>query len=67
MKVGELLTRMREPGIAKETFHDLDARFHRELCAAAGNPVTDIILASLSSSILDYVSAAATGIDSTGT
>lgn len=58
-RAGELLSRMREPGIAKESFHDLDARFHRELCAAAGNPVTDIILASLSSSILDYVSAAA--------
>lgn len=58
-RADELLTRMREPGIVKESFHDLDARFHRELCAAAGNPVTDIILASLSSSILDYVSAAA--------
>ncbi|HCG57074.1 MULTISPECIES: FCD domain-containing protein [Brevibacterium] len=55
----ELLARMREPGIVKESFHDLDARFHRELCAAAGNPVTDIILASLSSSIVDYVSSAA--------
>lgn len=58
-RAGELLAMMREPDIAKESFHDLDARFHRELCAAAGNPVTDIILASLSSSILDYVSAAA--------
>lgn len=54
-----LLAEMREPDIAKEDFHVLDTRFHRELCAAAGNPVTDIILASLSSSILDYVSAAA--------
>lgn len=54
-----LLTMMREPDISKESFHDLDARFHRELCAAAGNPVTDIILASLASSILNYVSAAA--------
>ncbi|WP_231441922.1 FadR/GntR family transcriptional regulator [Brevibacterium zhoupengii] len=60
-RAGELLARMREADIAKATFHDLDARFHRELCAAAGNPVTDIILASLSSSILDYVSAAADG------
>lgn len=62
-RAGELLARMREADIAKATFHDLDARFHRELCAAAGNPVTDIILASLSSSILDYVSAAADGTD----
>ncbi|MBM6588685.1 FCD domain-containing protein [Brevibacterium sp. RIT 803] len=62
-RAGELLAEMRDPGIAKERFHDLDARFHRELCAAAGNPVTDIILASLSSSILDYVSAAAAATD----
>ncbi|MDN5832843.1 MAG: FCD domain-containing protein [Brevibacterium sp.] len=55
----ELLTKMGGPDISKESFHDLDARFHRELCAAAGNPVTDIILASLASSILGYVSAAA--------
>ncbi|SDS89872.1 DNA-binding transcriptional regulator, FadR family [Brevibacterium sandarakinum] len=60
---GDLLTAMRDPDIAKEDFHNLDARFHRELCAAAGNPVTDIILASLSSSILDYVSAAAAATD----
>ncbi|SMY00030.1 MULTISPECIES: FadR/GntR family transcriptional regulator [unclassified Brevibacterium] len=58
-RADELLAKMREPGIVKESFHDLDARFHRELCAAAGNPVTDIILASLSSSIIDYVSSAA--------
>lgn len=62
-RAGDLLTAMREPDIAKDDFHDLDARFHRELCAAAGNPVTDIILASLASSILDYVCAAAAAID----
>ncbi|GAA1851801.1 FadR/GntR family transcriptional regulator [Brevibacterium marinum] len=58
-RAGELLKEMCDADISKEAFHSLDARFHRELCAAAGNPVTDIILASLSSSILDYVSAAA--------
>ncbi|WP_186293045.1 FCD domain-containing protein [Brevibacterium aurantiacum] len=62
-RAGELLAEMRDPGIATERFHDLDARFHRELCAVAGNPVTDIILASLSSSILDYVCAAAAATD----
>ena len=58
-QAAEFLAQMRSSDIGKEEFHVLDAKFHRELCAAAGNPVTDIILASLSSSILDYVSAAA--------
>lgn len=58
-----LLTEMDDPDVSRDTFHVLDSEFHRELCAAAGNPVTDIILDSLSSSVLDYVTSAAGTIE----
>jgi GntR family transcriptional regulator, transcriptional repressor for pyruvate dehydrogenase complex len=54
----ELLIRMDDAGIGPAEFHRLDADFHLELTALAGNALITAIMASLRGSIEGYVLAA---------
>ncbi|GII98332.1 GntR family transcriptional repressor for pyruvate dehydrogenase complex [Sediminihabitans luteus] len=51
----DLLDRMDAPGLSAEEFQDLDARFHVELVALAGNGLVEAIMAGLRSAIAQYV------------
>lgn len=50
-----LLEAMDAPGIEREAYHLLDARFHVELSSMAGNAVIETMMASLSGAISGYV------------
>ncbi|MFI5086212.1 MAG: FadR/GntR family transcriptional regulator [Actinomycetales bacterium] len=51
----ELLALMDDPGLDRESFHDLDAQFHVLLSTLAGNAVVSAMMESLRLSIMDYV------------
>lgn len=55
-ETAELLRAMDAPGLDREQFHDLDARFHVLLSSLAGNAVIEAMMESLRLSITDYVS-----------
>lgn len=54
-RANELLTRMDDPGVDREAFHDLDSQFHVLLSTLAGNAVVSAMMESLRLSIMDYV------------
>lgn len=56
--LGSLLTAMADPQLDREEFHVLDAAFHVQLSALAGNAVITAMMESLRSAIQGYVSAA---------
>lgn len=51
----ELLSRMDDPALDREAFHDLDSQFHVLLSSLAGNAVVSAMMESLRLSIMDYV------------
>lgn len=59
-----LLHAMDDPEMNRETFHELDARFHVALSSLAGNAVVATMMESLSGSIVGYVKDAMEAIDS---
>ncbi|GHD00193.1 FadR/GntR family transcriptional regulator [Zhihengliuella salsuginis] len=50
-----LLEEMESPGVERQQFHDLDARFHVLLASLAGNAVIEAMMESLRLAIRDYV------------
>ncbi len=50
-----LLTSMEEPDITPEQFHLLDAQFHTELTALAGNAVIESFMGSMREAVRSYV------------
>lgn len=50
-----LLEAMDDPGLEREAFHELDARFHVLLSGLAGNAVIEAMMESLRLAISDYV------------
>ncbi|MBT1002241.1 FCD domain-containing protein [Paenarthrobacter sp. DKR-5] len=65
-QAGKLLLAMDEPGLDRDTFHELDARFHVALSSLAGNAVIATMMESLSGSIVGYVRDAVDTIDGWG-
>jgi GntR family transcriptional regulator, transcriptional repressor for pyruvate dehydrogenase complex len=61
-EAARLLDAMADPDLAPEEFHRLDASFHIELTAVAGNAVISSIMSALRSAIHSYVMAAVAGI-----
>ncbi len=53
-----LLADMDDPQLERESFHELDARFHVLLSGLAGNAVIEAMMESLRLAISDYVSGA---------
>ena len=58
-----LLEAMDAPGTDRETFHELDTRFHVALSSLAGNAVIETMMASLSGAISGYVRDAVDNMD----
>ena len=56
-----LLEAMDVPGLAREEFHDLDARFHVLLTSLAGNAVIEAMMESMRLAISDYVGLSVSG------
>lgn len=59
----QLLEAMDIPGIDREEFHELDARFHVALSSLAGNTVVATMMESLSGAIVGYVKGAMDAMD----
>lgn len=57
-QAARLLQAMDDPEMDRDTFHELDARFHVALSSLAGNTVVATIMESLSGSIVGYVKGA---------
>jgi DNA-binding FadR family transcriptional regulator len=62
-QAAQLLQAMDNPGISRETFHELDARFHVALSSLAGNAVVATMMESLSGAIVGYVKGAMDAMD----
>lgn len=62
-QAAQLLHAMDNPGINREMFYELDARFHVALSSLAGNAVIATIMESLSGAIVGYVKGAMDAMD----
>jgi GntR family transcriptional repressor for pyruvate dehydrogenase complex len=60
----QLVAAMDDPDLTPAEFHRLDAAFHVELAASAGNPLVAAIMSALRLSIEEYVLAAVPGLRS---
>ena len=62
-QAARLLQAMDDPEMDRDTFHELDARFHVALSSLAGNAVVATMMESLSGSIVGYVKGAMDAMD----